>query len=86
MYGKLDEQVIGDAENFAQRFEGSELSGLAARLDTIVEMYEGGELDKGEAADLIQDISREAEIEGLAESMQVKSDFLKAASMLLQIL
>lgn len=86
MYGKLDDEVLTGAENFEQRFKGTELEGLGSRLDTIVEMYHDKELSKDEAMDLIEDIRREQEVEALASTMELKADFLKAVDLLARVL
>ena len=81
MYGKLN-----DVENFAEKFEGTLLEEYAQRLDDIVEMRQDGNISQDEAAELVQDIAREAEIDAEVGQMQLKSDFLKAADLLLKVL
>lgn len=73
-------------ENFAEKFSGTELLEYAERLDDVVEMRQNGELSKDEAADLIEDIRREQEVESLASSMQLRSDFIKAVDLLMKVL
>lgn len=86
MYGKLDETVLEGKSNFAERFAGTELEEVGARLDTIIEMHQDGDISKDEAADLIQDIRNEQEVEEMASSMQLRSDFMKACNVLLKVI
>ena len=86
MYGKLDETVLENHENFQARFAGTDLEEVATRLDDIVEMYQNNDIDKDTAAELIQDIKNEEETEEMASSMQIRSDFLKAADFLMKVL
>lgn len=86
MYGKLTEEALKGSENFEQRYNGTELEGLGARLDTIVELYEEGDLSKDEVADLIEDIKREEQVEALASSIELRSDFMKGVDLLLKVL
>lgn len=81
MYGKLN-----DVENFAEKFEGTILEEYGDRLDGIVEMYQDNNISKDEAAELLQDIKLEAEIDKEVGQMQLKSDFIKAADLLLKVL
>ena len=81
MYGKLN-----DAENFAEKFEGTILEEYAQRLDDIVEMRQDGDITQDEAAELVQDIQTEIEIDEEVGQMQLKSDLIKAADLLLKVL
>lgn len=78
--------VNGGGKTFEERFKGTELEGLGARVDTISEMYQANELTKDEAMDLIEDIRREQQIEALASTMRLKADFLKAVDLLARVL
>lgn len=89
MYGKLDingYDVNGDGRTFTERFEGTPLEDVAARLDDIVEMYQSNDIDKDTAAELIQDIKNEEETEELSSSIQMRSDFIKCADLLMKVL
>ena len=89
MYGKLDingYDINGEGQSFKERFAGTDLEEVATRLDDIVEMYQDNDIDKDTAAELIQDIKNEQETEEMASSMQIRSDFLKAADFLMKVL
>lgn len=86
MYGKLTEEVLQGSENFEQHFSGTELEGLGARIDTIIELYNDGSLTKDDVSELFDDIKREEQIEALAESIELRASFIKGVDLLLKFL
>jgi polyhydroxyalkanoate synthesis regulator phasin len=74
------------SENFKEKFAGTELESYASRLDAIVEMIQDGDVSKEEGAELIEDIKREIEIDEMVGMMQIKSDILKAADLLMKVI
>jgi polyhydroxyalkanoate synthesis regulator phasin len=74
------------SENFKEKFAGTELESYASRLDAIVEMIQDGDVSKEEGAELIEDIKREIEIDEMVGLMQIKSDILKAADLLMKVI
>ena len=81
MYGKMN-----DVENFKEKFEGTVLEEYASRLDDIVEMVNTNDITVDEGAELVQDIKTEIEIDEMVGQMQLKSDIMKAADLLLKVL
>ena len=89
MYGKLDVNgydINGMGHSFEERYAGTPLEDVAIRLDDIVEMYQNNDIDKDTAAELIQDIKNEEETEELSSTIQMRSDFIKAADFLMKVL
>ena len=86
MYGNININVPSSSENFEQHFKRTELEGLGARLDTIVEMYQDGELDKPSALDLIDNVRQDIAIESLDSPKQLVSDFNKSVDLLTKVM
>jgi len=73
-------------ENFTVKFAGTDLEPYAERLDAIVEMVQDGQLSKDEAAELIEDIKTEQEVDALTSTMELKSDFIRSVDLLMKVL
>lgn len=73
-------------ENFTEKFAGTNFEPYAERLDSIFEMVQDGQLSKDEAAELIEDIKTEQEVDSLTSTMELKSDFIRSVDLLMKVL
>ena len=73
-------------ETFTEKFAGTNFEPYAERLDSIFEMVQDGQLSKDEAAELIEDIKTEQEVDSLTSTMELKSDFIRSVDLLMKVL
>lgn len=67
-------------------YSGTDLAEYATRLDTIQQMYHGGQIEESEMIELTADLKHELEIDEAVGLVKLKGDLLKSMSVLAKLI